>query len=303
MSPRDDHAQSRTREGGWHAGPALLAAYAGGRAGPTDSWSVEMHLVSCAVCRAELALVLPARERADLSLVRGRVLAAPASSVTGAGLTVWVRARWLLRPAALVAALVAVLVGAGVDQLAGVGGSGDGPAGGVLLLLAPALPLAGVALCSVGAGDPWGEAVLATPSAGLRLTLWRTLAVLVLAVPAAAVAGLVLGGSGPVLWLLPCLALTALALAGGTVVALERAAAVLAGAWVVLVASPAVVGAGGEQVGALRALVASATQAQVFAPGAQLAWAVTVVVATGLLVHRRAGYEHLLVTRQGGGLV
>lgn len=307
MSPHD-HPSRSGAGAGWHAAPALLAAYAGGRAGPVDSWSLEMHLVSCALCRAELALAMRPAEQATLQAVRARVVADTRSSPQPS--TSWThrtrallgpdvprawsaRARLVLQPAALAAVLVAVLLAVGLDLLTRTGGPAGGTGGGLLWLLAPALPLSGVALCSVAAGDPCGEAILATPSAGLRLTLWRTLAVLAVAVPAAIAIGVAIGAPQPGLWLLPCLALTITALALGTVIGLERAAAVSGGAWCALVLGPALLEQGGLGLTALQSVAAAATDAPAVGPVAQGLWATTAVTAALVLLHRRASYEHL----------
>ena len=87
--------------------------------------------------------------------------------------------------------------------------------------------------------DPAHELVVASPRAGLYLVLRRTLAVLVVVIPALAVAGW-LAGASPARWLLPCLAFTAGALALGELIGLRRAAAVLALAWTAGVIAPSV---------------------------------------------------------------
>jgi len=308
MNPSEDLGRFQTGTG-WHAAPALLAAYAGGRAGPVDSWSLEMHLVSCALCRAELALAMRPVEQATLDAVRARILAdtstspqpvtgrarrTPAVPGLGAPLAWTARARLVLQPAALAAVLVAVLLAVGLDLLTrGSGPAGGTGGGGLLWLLAPALPLGGVALCSVRDGDACGEAILATPSAGLRLTLWRTLAVLAVSVPAAIAVGAAIGAPQPGLWLLPCLALTSTALALGTIIGLERAAAVSGGAWCALVLGPALLDSGALGLTELQGLAAAATDAPALGPVAQGLWAAAAVTAALVLVHRRVSYEHL----------
>lgn len=293
----------------WHAAPVLLAAYAGGRTGPLDSWSLEMHLVSCAMCRAELALVLDANDRVTLDQARSLVLAGvptalrpavhtarrwpPACAAASTGLTA--HARLVLQPAALASVVLAVLCAVGLDVLARV--DGQPGRGGLLWLLAPALPLAGVALCSVRDADPWREAVLATPSAGLRLTLWRTAAVLVVAVPGSVGVGLTMGGPRPVLWLLPCLALTVLTLALGTAIALERSAALLGASWCALVLTPALVDSSSGSLEAVRSLAVSPTSFPALGAGeAQAVWGAVLVAAALVLVHRRTSYGQLRST-------
>ena len=63
------------------------------------------------------------------------------------------------------------------------------PGPSLLLLLAPVAPLLGVAAAWARGTDPAYELVAATPRAGLYLVLRRTLAVLVVVIPALTVAG------------------------------------------------------------------------------------------------------------------
>ena len=74
------------------------------------------------------------------------------------------------------------------------------------------------------------------------MVLRRTLAVLVVVIPALTVAGW-LAGASPALWLLPCLAFTAGALALGELIGLRWAAGVLALAWTAGVIAPSVLAA------------------------------------------------------------
>ena len=92
-----------------------------------------------------------------------------------------------------------------------------------MLLAAPVLPLLGVAASWSRVFDPAYDLVAATPAAGLSLLLRRTAVVLAVIVPAALLAGVVTDADGVATWLLPCLALTAAALALGSVTGLVRA--------------------------------------------------------------------------------
>lgn len=298
---------------GWHAGPALLAAYAQGRAAEVDAWSIEAHLTSCPVCRSELGVALR-RDPTAQSLVdagRSRLMAdLPAHGRTSrrsAPHPLRPRLTWLVPPGALVAVLVAATVATALAAVVGRDAAASPSGPGVLLwLLSPFLPLAGVALCWVRDGDPWQEAVLATPSTGLRLVLWRTALVLAVALPASVLAGLVAfalapgsagaGLSWPVQWLLPCLALTAVTLAAGTVVPLERAALGVAVLWSAVVGAPSLLG--GAHVQELSARLASLAPSAGEVPlvagaAAQLAWAALAVVAAAVVVVRGSAYERL----------
>src|SRR5690606_3925853 len=110
----------------------------------------------------------------------------------------------------------------------------------LVLLLAPVLPLLGVAASWSRGLDPAYELVVGSPRAGLDLVLRRTVVVLAGVIPVLGIAGLMVGYS-PAHWLLPCLAFTVTALALGGFVGVQRAATVLAAAWIVLVVGPSLV--------------------------------------------------------------
>ncbi len=74
------------------------------------------------------------------------------------------------------------------------------------------------------------------------MVLRRSLAVLIVVIPALTVAGWLTGAS-PARWLLPCLAFTAGALALGELIGLRFAAAALALAWTAGVIAPSVLAA------------------------------------------------------------
>ncbi|MET9661403.1 zf-HC2 domain-containing protein, partial [Streptomyces sp. NPDC006510] len=119
----------------------------------------------------------PVRSARHLGPVRSARRRFP-GAVTRAGRLLWsagpaLRGPWLL-------ALLLVAVGALV--LAYGAGVGD-TARPLLLVVAPMLPLAGVALSYGRHADPMHEITAATPSGGLRL-LTRTAAVLAVSIPA-----------------------------------------------------------------------------------------------------------------------
>lgn len=161
----------------------------------------------------------------------------------------------------------------------------------LLLVTAPVLPLAGVALSYGRHADPLYEIATATPSGGLRLLLTRAAAVLAVSVPALTLAGAVLpvaaGGPGAAAWLLPGLALTLGALALGSFVGSRRGAAAVGGAWLAFVVAPA---AATGPAGA--ALMAGA--APYFAGSSvQGGWAAGAVACALLLAARRRSFDHL----------
>jgi hypothetical protein len=143
----------------------------------------------------------------------------------------------------------------------------------LVLLLAPVAPLLGVASVWTRGTDAAHELVAATPRAGLYLVLRRTLAVLVVVVPALAAAGWIVGAS-PARWLVPCLAFTVSALALGEFVGVPRAAAGLALLWAAAVVAPSVV---------------TARLPVVLEPASLPGWAgITVAVGVVLVIRRHA---------------
>lgn len=290
----NDQRHGATPDETWHAGPALLDAYAGGRAAAVDTWSVEAHLIGCARCRADLARRVSPADGRLLAQLRGEMLAGlsvrPGRSRHGA--VRWLR--WVLRPAPLLAVVALVAGTAVLDLLAG----GGDPNGRLFWLLAPAVPVAAVALVAVGDDDPCREAVLAAPSAALRLTLWRTLAVLALAVPLATAVGLIQaagagGSSRSMAWLLPCLALTTTTLAVGAVAGVERTARTVVLLWCAGVLGAPLLTSGDDIIAGLRLAAGSARTPVVFGGAAQVLWAAIVVLAAAALLLNRARYDHL----------
>ena len=105
-----------------------------------------------------------------------------------------------------------------------------------LLVLAPLVPVLGVALAYGPTSDPTHEIQLATPTAGIRLVMIRAATVLSVSVVVITVAALVAPAarSSAVLWILPSVALTTFSLSLMTVWPPRRAAAIAGAAWLML---------------------------------------------------------------------
>jgi hypothetical protein len=221
----------------WHLSPDLLSSYLDGlerdRLDPVLSASIEAHLLRCVSCRADLAAVSSAAssdsERRWAALaeavdVPGRAGFGRIGLSTRPLLAAWATAVVLL----IVVPLVPLVVlGVAVPTL--------------LLALAPLVPTAAVALSYRVASDPAGEMSLAAPLAGFRLVSRRVLLVGLAALPLGLVAALVLGlpMSVGLAWVLPGLALSALALLAGTTrVDPWYAAAAFGSVWALAVGTP-----------------------------------------------------------------
>ncbi|WP_405750344.1 zf-HC2 domain-containing protein [Streptomyces sp. NBC_00012] len=316
----------------WHVSEELAGRYAAGSVPETDAWSVEKHVEACGGCAARLSAAVRARPEtgAVLAGVRAGVLAAvvaqgapaavtaraasaattaagmPAPAVedagpvrsapfrfpgaaTRAGRLLWAAGPALRGPWLLALALVAV----GAVALAYGAGSGAGEAvRPLLLVVAPVLPLAGVALSYGRHADPMHEITAATPSGGVRLLLTRTAAVLAVSIPALTLAGAVLpasaGRPGAAAWLLPGLAMTLAALVLGSYVGCRTGATSVAVAWAAAVVLPAFAASPPASV------AAAAAAARYFAgPAAQAGWAAGALVCAALLAVRRRSFDHL----------
>jgi hypothetical protein len=132
-----------------------------------------------------------------------------------------------LRRAWYLSIAVAVVVGIGSAQ------PDDRGSLFALLILAPTLPVLGVALAYGPSADPLHEVELATPMRGIRLVAVRAVTVLTVSAVAVAAPSLLAPAtrSAAFLWLLPALALTSGALALMTWLPPRRAAAVMTTVW------------------------------------------------------------------------
>lgn len=106
-----------------------------------------------------------------------------------------------------------------------------------LLLVAPAVPVLGVALAFGPSADPMYEAQLATPMRGIRLVAIRAVTVLTVSIVVIGALSALSPNTRPMAaaWLLPALALTSATLGTMTVFAPRRAASIVALTWFVVV--------------------------------------------------------------------
>ena len=104
---------------------------------------------------------------------------------------------------------------------------------GLFLLVAPLIPVAGVAVAYGPAADPSYEAVLTSPYPMVRLALLRTVSVLTTSVPLVIGAGLLLPTSTlvAVAWLLPAAGFIAVVLTASTWVEPSYAAVAVGASW------------------------------------------------------------------------
>jgi hypothetical protein len=161
----------------------------------------------------------PRRSALERALVR---LGVPAHTARLLVTTPSLRPSWILAVAASLA--FAVLAGRLV-------GGGNVP----FLVIAPLVPVLGVAAAFARPIDPLWEIGVATPTGGFRLTMIRAAAVIAASIVPTALATLGLPELGwiAVAWLLPALGLTLLTLALSPGAATPVVAGVVAAAWAV----------------------------------------------------------------------
>ena len=222
----------------WHAPSEVLTRFAHDPVGVDDATaaSIETHLVACDRCRAELARHAdPALVVTSWDAVADRIDRPRASLLERVLQFLGARSG----PARLVAAtpglrLSGFFAVAGLTALA-VAAARHADAAGPFLLVAPLVPLLGVALTFAAASDPGGEAGVATAVHGAGLVVRRAMAVLALAFTVLGIGAIALPelGSTPLGWILPASALALGGLALGTWVRLEVAVSGLVVAWIV----------------------------------------------------------------------
>ena len=230
----------------WHADAELLDRYSAGHLSDAAAWSVETHIMGCDVCRRRLGVapdgVGDDRLAGVWADVASRVRLAERSWMERAIVRLGVReheARLLLatpshmRSWLLGMAVVVVLAVAGAWASTGQLATAPLP----FLIVAPLMPVAGVAAAFGPRVDPTHALAVVAPMSSFRLLLLRTAAVLTPSLLLAGVGAAALPSVGwaAAAWVLPALALTAGALAISTRWPPVLSAGMVAGTWVAVV--------------------------------------------------------------------
>ncbi|TJZ54390.1 zf-HC2 domain-containing protein [Streptomyces piniterrae] len=227
-----------------HVSMRIIDGYARGDTdiAADEVWALEAHMEMCGVCRDRLSAAVTAGAPAVTALVDtvwsglepqlAAVAPVPRRRHWSAWLSGWLTPTmvpWLAMVMSVtLLALLLDLVGNGSDEVS------------LVLLLAPVLPVLGVAASWSRGLDPAYELTAAAPRAGLYLVLRRTASVLAVVLPALLVGGWATGVM-VAQWLLPCLAFASTTLALGGVIGVTRAAVVLVAGWAALVVAPTLV--------------------------------------------------------------
>jgi hypothetical protein len=228
----------------WHPGEVNLAHYAARETAAAMSASVEAHLIRCADCRADLvphtqpAMIQAGRDLLRVALVHRRhpflVRVAERLGLPDSLATVLTESR-AMSDAWLAALFVVLGFAAGANTFSG--WLGDA----VFLLVAPLVPVVGVAMVFTNTEPALEQIARGTPFSALRLLLLRTAAVLVTGLPLCFVAAAVqMDGPGVLAaWLLPALAGTVLVLALATWFSVELVASAVGLSWAFAVGTAA----------------------------------------------------------------
>lgn len=222
----------------WHLTAEHWRAYAAGRLGPDGEAAVETHVTACTTCRDAARVLVPdpaptweavharidhARPASPLRLLSR--LGARDDDVVVLAAADDLRLPWSIAVGGAVTSVIVAAQAGALDVFA-------------FWLLAPLVPMLAVA-AAFDATDPLRELSNTTPASRLRLTLLRTLATLVVALPAVLLLGLVIPGLDEVVWraLLPSLGLTGAALVLVTWLPAWGAATATAAGWVLAIST------------------------------------------------------------------
>jgi len=274
----------------WHVDNDLAARYVDGGLTPARASSVESHLMACVACRQLLAAAVdsvdlarnwaaiadeidqPRRGVVERVLVRVGLSDHLARLVVS---TPSLRLPWLTAVGALLVVSTALT-------------SAAPPAGdrGVFffLVLAPLLPLVGVAAAFSTRTDPAHDLTAAAPISTIELLLVRSLGVLVTTTALTCLAAVAIPNHGwsALTWLLPALGLTTTALALTRWCPALVAAIVVGLSWVVASST---------------ALVGTTARSQVvdhfvaFRPLGQAGFVALTCLAATVVVHQRAAFD------------
>ena len=268
----------------WHVAPEQMQRYADGSIDIAGAFSVEAHLESCDTCGDRISrFVEPLRLERMWTQVAGAVAISEIGVVERMLRRLGVREHVARLLAATPALRLSWLLAIGMVLTIGVVAAYGSANGYVLfLVVAPLLPVAGVA-ASYGPGiDPTYEIGLASPMRSFHLLLIRACAVLATTTLMASAGALLLPGLDwrTVAWLLPSLGLVTATLGLGTIVRPLWGAAFVTFAWLAVTSA-----------GATAAAVGEATGRSVFGDTMQFGSLMIAIAGGALLIARRDRFE------------
>ena len=262
----------------WHIDDQMLALYMDGRLSEVPAFSLEAHVLACARCQRSVSDGVDSQREEQ---IWQRLLDSVGQSeprpgerfLSGLGVPAHVARLVALTPSVGLSWVLSVVVALAFAVFASNGSGEPMP----FLVLAPLLPVLGVAVSYQRRIDPLYEIGIASPVGGFRLMLVRATAVLMASIGVAAVAALGLPEIRfSAVWLLPALFLTVLTLMLSTVMQTASAAVVASAIWVG---------------GVITAEVITSKPYIAFGATAQLVFAVLAVLLMAALIGRRGSFE------------
>ena len=233
-----------------HPSPEMLFGYGADRLPASQAWSVEAHVGGCGECRRFVGSVPEVSGRLEaiweatveqIDAPRPRLVE---RGLQAAGLPEHVARLLGATPSLTVPWLLAVVAVLGFGLAMAWSSAAAPPAAAraglfPFLLLAPLVPVAGVAVAFGPVVDPAYEVAVASPFHGFRLLLIRTVAVVATSMTLALGMALLLPNAGllTAAWILPGLALASTALAASTFMSSQVAGAGSGVVWLVGVAA------------------------------------------------------------------
>ncbi len=262
----------------WHVDRSSVQSYEDRNLDRVAAASLEAHVTDCDECRQLVEVDRDWLENSWMGVVERVEPDQPGlveRGLAAVGVPPYVARIVAVSPALRLSFILAVVLVMGFAAIA----AASNPSRDtyrVFLVVAPLLPVAGVAFAYGRLVDPVHELILAAPIDSLRLLLLRTATVLTVSVGVGLVAWpLVPAPStlGMWAWLIPALALTLITLALSSRFEVWLAGAMVASGWVVAM------------------LVAITEGYETFGANAQGVYAALAVVAAGAMVARRDRYD------------
>jgi hypothetical protein len=268
----------------WHADPATLARYAEGQIDEARAFSIEAHVLACDECRITLARSVDATRlnhvwsgvHAGMHAPKPKViehllrrLGTPDHYARLLAATPSLSASWLLSVSVALAFALIASHNRTENPLP-------------FLIIAPLLPLAGVAASYSPGLDPTHEIGIASPLRGSTLLMVRSAAVFAVTTILAGLAALALPHIGwtAAAWVLPALGLSVASLALSTWIPPVWASGLVGTIWV-----------GGVIATLARPGLTRAQQLAWFKPAAQVTFCVIAVAAAAVAIIRGDRYD------------
>lgn len=262
----------------WHVEMEVLHRYQTGTVDRVTAASIESHVTRCAECRGDLTMDTGWLER-SWTAIADRIEPGEPRAIERLLALVGVRehlARLIsLSPAFRLPFLLAVALVMGFAVMASASDP-DGWAFRLFLVLAPLLPVAGIAIAYGNLADAAHELTISSPIDSFRLLMFRAITVLSVSVGLGLIAWPFIeapGAFGASAWLTPALALTLVTLAFTSRTEAWLAGAMVGGGWVVAMA------------------MAFSWDLEAFDTRAQSVYVVGAIVAGLVVVVRRHSYD------------